>query len=364
MPLSANDSFRSDYSFGDRLLHQMVLGLPWVGKASFDIDGMFSKKCHETRNAKHVFISGLARAGSTILMRTFYNTGLFRSLTYRDMPFVLMPGLWQRVVKVSLKEGTLQQRAHGDGIFVDYDSPEAFEDVFWRTYAGENYILDDRLIPHDVDVELIRRFRLYVDRLLATSRKLDQGRYLSKNNNNILRIRSIHKAFVNSVIIIPFRDAVQQSVSLLEQHKRFSDNHRTDRFAYNYMQWLGHYEFGLTHRRFCFDDNGSESLADYRPDSINYWLSLWNSTYRYLIDTKPVNSVFVCYEDLCNYPMKTLSYLFELADLPSDANIEWTSFVPIRKNLAEDVDERLRSRGESIYAELLDRQGHRESIIE
>ena len=123
MPLSANDSSRSDYSFGDRLLHRIVLGLPWVGKASFDIDGLLTRKFHETASVKHVFISGLARAGSTILMRTFYQTGLFRSLTYRDMPFVLMPGLWQQVVKLSRKKGALRQRAHGDGISVDYDSP-------------------------------------------------------------------------------------------------------------------------------------------------------------------------------------------------------------------------------------------------
>jgi len=356
MPLSANDSSRSDYSFGDRLLHRMVLGLPWVGKASFDIDGLLTRKLHETASVKHVFISGLARAGSTILMRTFYQTGLFRSLTYRDMPFVLMPGLWQQVVKLSRKKGVLRQRAHGDGISVDYDSPEALEEVFWRTYAGRSYILDDKLIPHDVDEELIQRFRLYVDRLLATESDFDQRRYLSKNNNNILRIRSIRKAFANSVIIIPFRDAVQQSASLLEQHMRFSDKHRKDRFAYDYMRWLGHHEFGLTHQRLCFDSNRCDSVAAYRPDSINYWLSVWNSTYRYLMDTTPVNSMYVCYEDLCSYPARILGNLFELAGLPVDGRSGSISISPARKKLVNGVDDRLRSQGESIYDELRYRQ--------
>jgi hypothetical protein len=87
----------SDYSFGERLLHRLALGFPVISEISFDIDALLFNKKKDISFEKHVFISGLARAGTTILMRSFYETGQFRSLTYRDMPFVLMPGIWQKV---------------------------------------------------------------------------------------------------------------------------------------------------------------------------------------------------------------------------------------------------------------------------
>jgi hypothetical protein len=79
---------------------------------------------------KHVFIAGLARAGTTILMRRFYASQAFRSLTYRDMPFVLAPTLWRKLAAQSGRNLVTAERAHGDGILVDIDSPESFEEVF------------------------------------------------------------------------------------------------------------------------------------------------------------------------------------------------------------------------------------------
>ena len=153
MPLSADESSRADYTFSARLLHRLALGLPSVSKASFDIDGLFHDNHQKLEKGGHIFICGLARVGTTILMRAFYQTGQFRSLTYRDMPFVLMPSIWQQVVKLTYKEGRLHQRAHGDGIFVDYDSPEAFEEVFWLTFCKRSYILGDRLESFEKKIE-------------------------------------------------------------------------------------------------------------------------------------------------------------------------------------------------------------------
>ena len=106
-------------------------------------------------NGRHVFIAGLARAGTTILMRSLYDTGLFRSLTYRDMPFVLMPITWSRFSSLLRAHKEEQVRAHGDRIKINFDSPEAFEEVFWMTFCKDDYIKADSLMPHDVDNEHI-----------------------------------------------------------------------------------------------------------------------------------------------------------------------------------------------------------------
>lgn len=342
----------SDYSFGDRLLHRLALGLPFVSEISFELDALLLNKEYDRLDEKHLFICGLARAGTTILMRTLYNTGQFRSLTYRDMPFVLMPGIWQKLSKYFHKYEEAKERAHSDGILVNFDSPEAFEEVFWRTYSGDEYIFDNCLRPHSVSKELINQFRLYIRRIVDNSNDPNQRRYLSKNNNNILRTSSIRKAFPNALIIIPFRDPFQQAISLLNQHKKFCDRHAIDKFAYDYMCWLGHHEFGATHRPFWFKKEADYSSADYAPDNINYWLNIWLSTYRYLFSSAPSDSIFICFEDFCEYPLKTLRYLLESADLWLNEERFINPFKPPITKGSEGVDENLKNQAQQVYQDL------------
>jgi len=338
----------SDYSFGDRLLHHLVLGVPFINKVSFELDGLLPNKGPDHPDEKHVFVSGLARAGTTILMRTFFNTGQFQSLTYRDMPFVLMPGMWKKLSKSFHKQEEAKERAHGDGIHVDFDSPEAFEEVFWRTFSGDDYIFDNCLQPHNVSQELIEQFRLYVRRIIASSSK----RYLSKNNNNILRLGAIRKAFPDSLIIIPFREPLQHAISLLNQHRKFCDRHSNDKFSYDYMRWLGHHEFGMTHKPFQFEKETRSSLTDYEADNINYWLNIWINTYSYLIKNAPSDSLFVCFEDLCESPVETLRGLFESADLLLDEDrLNETFNAPPTKD-ADGIDENMTNQAQGIYQDL------------
>lgn len=342
----------SDYSFGDRLLHRLVLGFPFVSEMAFELDALFASKKQNLPNEKHVFVSGLARAGTTILMRTFYDTGQFRSLTYRDMPFVLMPGMWNKLSTPFYKQEKAKERAHGDGIQVDFDSPEAFEEVFWRTFSGDEYIRDDCLQPHSVSEELIDLFCLYVRRIVDSSSDSKQHRYLSKNNNNILRLGAIRKAFPKAIIIIPFRDPLQQSISLLNQHQQFCIRHSVDKFSYDYMHWLGHYEFGATHKPFRFQKETGPYIADYASDNINYWLNIWTSTYNYLLNSAPSSSIFVCFEDLCKSPVETLRYLFESADLLlNEGRLNEVFNLPPTK-VVDGVDENLRNQAQQIYQNL------------
>ncbi len=101
----------------------------------FDIEkAMHGGDCPDATNGQHVFVSGLARSGTTLLMRMLHDTDEFASLTYRDMPLVMAPNLWRRLSGAFQKSMARQERAHGDGLQVDYDSPEALEEVFWRTF--------------------------------------------------------------------------------------------------------------------------------------------------------------------------------------------------------------------------------------
>src|SRR5262245_43319224 len=270
----------------------------------------------EIVSQRHVFVSGLARAGTTVLMRRFHATGCYRSLTYRDMPFVLAPNLWRRMSQVSHRDIQSAERAHGDQVRVNVDSPESLDEVFWRIFAGDEYLESHRLKPHSPDEAVVQKYVRYVNAILsADESRLD--RYLSKNNNNILRLGTIHRAFPNALILIPFRQPLQQAFSLFRQHRRFSELQTQREFALSYMTWLGHHEFGLDHRPFQFQ---RDAPCPYPADTLNHWLHIWCEAYEWLERSKPEAALFVCYEDLCLRP-QTWTRLAELAEIPASSEV-------------------------------------------
>ena len=283
-----------DYGFFSRLLHKITLGKRIVTETSFDIEkSLFINSNFQHINLNHVYISGLARAGTTFLMNQLYKSGDFISLTYRDMPFVLAPNFWRLISSFSKKQNEMKERAHRDGVLVSSESPEALEEVFWSTFCRNQYIKDDFLIPMHADKETIENYQAYVSLIL---RGHEHRRYISKNNNNILRFGSICQAFPKATLLIPFRNPIQQAFSLMKQHKNFLKKHAEDPFAKQYMTWLVHHEFGSDHRPFFSE----KSTIEYNTDEINYWLQLWLNTYSFIVNEIPPQGVLICYEKLCN----------------------------------------------------------------
>jgi Sulfotransferase family len=292
------------YNAAERILHYLALGSKPIAEFTFDLNPLLSSDESKTAaDERHVFVSGLARAGTTIVMRRLYETGMFRSLTYRDMPFVLCPNLWQRISAHARRDIAAVERAHGDRLLVDVDSPEALDEVFWRVFAGSDYIKPDHLRAHAADAELIAKFRRYVSSILSSgSNPHPAKRYLSKNNNNILRLGSLEAAFPRSIILIPFRDPLQHALSLLNQHVKFCKLQQENNFARSYMTWLAHHEFGREHKPFWFDSDSAFIRSAYSESSINYWLETWLRAYGRIQKSRPANSILVCYEDLCSNP--------------------------------------------------------------
>ena len=253
----------ADYSALDRLLHRMALGNRAVAEMAHDIErGRYLKSSPEARGGHHVFVTGLARAGTTILMREIHATGQFGSLTYADMPFVLAPNLWAGLSRK--KAGARAERAHGDGIEVDMNSPEALEEVYWRVFHGAEYISATGLTPHNPTSAAMDG---YLDYLRLILRRTGKTRYLAKNNNAILRLRPQARALPDSVFLVPMRAPLQQAQSLLHQHRRFLT---ADKFTAEYMTWLAHHEFGATQRPFRI---GRGPSGD--PMTLDYWLEQW-----------------------------------------------------------------------------------------
>ena len=66
-----------------------------------------------------------------------------------------------------------------------------------------------------------------------------------------------------------------QANSLLKQHKNFCGLQNELPFVLDYMDLLGHHEFGLHQRAF---DSGFERNP-HCPDNLEYWIEEWYRTY-------------------------------------------------------------------------------------
>lgn len=302
------------YSRADRLLHRIALGFAPVLEASFDIErARYARAIADVPVGRPVFVAGLARGGTSILTRVLAATGAFTALTYRDMPFPLAPNSWRGLGFRRHVEA--RERGHGDGLTHDLDSPEAIEEVFWRAHEGERYLTAAGLVPAPVAAETVAAFRDYVRLVLLGS---PGRRYLSKNNNNVLRLPALVEAFPDAVLVHPFRDPVQQAESLRAQHLRAIALAAGDGFRRSFMGWLGHHEFGAEMRPFLF---GDAPRGD--PLALPYWLRTWIAVHEALLGQPEAvgeRQVFVDHDRLCaDLPAARLGALIGLAS-PPDLN--------------------------------------------
>ena len=272
----------NNYSMLQQFLHRFVLSSQFVREVMFDIEQSVFLKKNNNFNDNHVFVAGLARSGTTVLLNALYQSNQFASLTYDDMPFVLAPNLWEKINRRSV-HGEAKERTHGDSIKVATNSPEAFEEVFWKTFGD--------------DSKNSREF--FINYISIILKKNNKTRYLSKNNQNIRRLTVISDCFPQSKILIPFRDPLQHVSSLFSQHKRFVKEQTKDKFIRNYMDWIGHSEFGLGYKMI------HPSNLQY-PDEMqfNHWLEQWYLTYKLVLELSAQNKecYLIGYESLCINP--------------------------------------------------------------
>lgn len=313
-----NNSSKSDYSFIDRMLHRMAFAHPLMQRALGEIESdIFAAKFERTPAERPVFVTGLPRAGTTLLLELLHKTSEFATFTYREMPFVLAPLFWASMTKSSRKKGEARERAHGDGMEISFDSPEAFEEVAWLSYLRDAYVKDDRLIPLGAEA-VTGEFR---DAFVKLVRKLSalqsEGgaarRYLSKNNANIGRIGALRSIFPDATIFVCLRDPRSHVRSLMTQHQRFLSMHDDDPFARDYMKWIGHYDFGANFRPIDFA--GRDFTAG-DAASPAFWLQYWIDAYAFA--GKNASSVeFVCYEKLLADAPTVLADIANAAGLKS-----------------------------------------------
>lgn len=267
-----------DYNWADRLVHKLAFGTKVPQDVLCDIEAqLYADQISRQKAMAPIFITSLPRAGTTVLLEVLARHPALVAHSYRDMPFVLSPIIWRRVSSRFHVAQDAAERSHGDGLMINVDSPEAFEEVLWLREFGDHYTKTgiatwDRLPP-----EFVKTFREHMKALIASRGVEHGGRYLSKNNANIARYGALARALPDAKFLLPLRHPLDQAVSLMKQHKRALAEHDATPFARAYTRDVGHFEFGRNHRPILFDSFATDGLD---PEHVDYWLAYWIAGHR------------------------------------------------------------------------------------
>ena len=313
--LKSSKSNTNEYSPIDKFLHYTFLGNNSLAKTLFKIELSLNKnKLSSSAPVKNVYVSGLARAGTTVLMQYLGQLSEFKSLSYRNLPFLFLPVTWPKFSsKKKVKE---KERFHKDGVKHSLNSYEALEEPFWLHYLGNDYIKEKTVKYHNISESVYEKYNSF--RKLIAKDKI----YLSKNNNHLLRASSLHLLDAENgnitKTIVPFREPYEQAKSLLNQHNTLSKLQEEDEFTLDYMNFLVHHEFGMNAKVSFLEEEDTHHVYDLDKNSIEYWLEIWYIFYKkvYEIYNGEENIYFFCYEIFVKDPHRSLVSLINAIELP------------------------------------------------
>ncbi|MTJ04475.1 MAG: sulfotransferase [Sediminimonas qiaohouensis] len=309
----------SHYSAADRFFHEVAFSTPAVLKGvSWIEDKTMLRAAPDTVQAP-IFVTSLARGGTTALLNALYDVPGMATHIYRDMPFPTAPMLWHRVSGGNRRRVERHQRAHGDGLEIDLDTPEALEEVVWKMCWPEKYrgggvgLL--QTADHSPKAErFLRRHMAKIvcaRRIQGRTKGAQNARYFSKNNANIARLGFLRETFPDCKIVVPVRRPECHAASLLRQHRNFLTLHAEDDFVRRYMRDIGHFEFGKIHKPILFP-----GFSPGRYDNANgdYWMYYWIQAFRHVL-TRRDDCIFVLQDDLRAAPQATMSRLCGALDI-------------------------------------------------
>lgn len=272
-----------------------------------------------------IYICGLARSGTTILLEMLALHKETACHEYRDYPFIFTPLWWNGFLnRAGGADEKPVERYHKDGIMVTSRSPESMEEIIWMKFFPDCHDTKKSqvLCSKDENSEFELFYKDHIKKIVALR---DGQRYLSKGNYNIARLEYLHKLFPDARFIIPVRKPAGQIASLMKQHRLFCKEEKRDRRIMEYMNRLGHYEFGLNRRAVHLGDD--QAVRDIERlwaegDELRGLAKQWAVIYGFAADLLAANprlreaSMVVYYENLCENPYDTLKNIYSHCELP------------------------------------------------
>lgn len=275
-----------------------------------------------------IYIAGLARSGTTILLELLAEHPAVATHRYRDFPPVFTPWLWDRwLARVPQNNETATERAHGDGIAVTSQSPEAFEEVLWMAFFEHIHASDHSSVldAQTSNPAFEQFYREHIRKLLAIR---NGQRYVAKGNYNLMRLQYLQSIFSDARFVLPVRDPVWHIASLMKQQTLFEAGETAHPRALEHMRRVGHFEFGLDRRPIhTGDDDAVDHIQQLWADGhevegwAHYWAMIYADVDERLSRDGRLNeaALVIRYEDLCGDSQAVLERFYAHCGLDIDS---------------------------------------------
>lgn len=271
-----------------------------------------------------IFIAGLARSGTTILLELLAEHPQVATHQYRDFPALLTPYWWNRWLDlVPQREEKAEERAHGDGIAVTSRSPEAFEEMLWMAFFPQLHDpMRNSLLDKHASYPGFERF--HAEHIRKLLRVRNRQRYAAKGNYNLTRLAYLQRLYSDARFILPIRDPTWHIASLMKQQALFTAGESQSSRALDHMRRVGHFEFGLDRR--AINTGNDELTAEVTQlwangEEIEGWARYWAYIYDSVADTLDADPqlsqacMVIRYEELCQQPNEMLTRFYEHCSL-------------------------------------------------
>ena len=305
---------RSDYA-----LVQLSRALSPLLRVLADLEhGLLGERLEEVKIEAPVFVTGLARAGTTMMLTLLSQAAGVATHRYRDFPFLFVPLAWNWFQdRLGGAPGAALERPHRDRIRITRESAEAFEEPLWQSFFTRAHDAQafHLLGAGTQDPRFEAAFRSHLRKILW----LRGGRrYVSKGNYNVARIGYLARLFPDARFVVPVRHPLDHVRSLLEQHRLFCAYAAEDPRVPAYLAAAGHYEFGPQRRPLNLDlERIGEIEAAWRAgDDARGYARQWAQVYAHVDRLRSEHRVLVVrYEDACAAPQAVAQRLLEFCGL-------------------------------------------------
>ena len=327
--LAPSDRFA--VSGGLRMLGYLCHEFPrlWAGIERLE-SAVLRERLEGVAIRKPIYVTGMARSGTTILLELLAGMPGVVTHLYRDFPPIWTPFLWNSFLELVPRRDTRpHERPHQDGIEITPDSPEAMEEPIWmRFFPTTHDPSKSNLLGRDTRNDSFAAFyRRHIQKLLL----LRGGqRYLAKGNYNVSRLAYIQSLFPDAIFIVPIRHPLAHVASLSRQHRNFSSGQSAHPAARAYLRRVGHFEFGMDRVPINMGDDDAIRIILQRwhaGDELAGWALCWSHIYGRLReqldrDERLRNAVLIVrYEDLNAHPSEGLQRVLEHCQLDVDAQV-------------------------------------------
>ncbi|MEE8340916.1 MAG: sulfotransferase [Candidatus Neomarinimicrobiota bacterium] len=276
-----------------------------------------------------IYITGLARSGTTILLEKLIEHPDLVSYRYKDFPLVHIPTWWENFLnRAGSGEYLSVERAHKDRIKITPESPEAMEEIIWMSFFKDIHIptVNNILTKDNVDNDFTVFYKNNIKKVILSR---NGKRYIAKGNYNISRIALLNSIFMDAKFVIAIRNPVDHISSLVKQHNLFCQLENDNNKILKYMQNSGHFEFGLDRRPINFGN--TKVTVEIQKcwehgEEIKGWALYWSSVYSHVADLfknerLAKNIILVDYDGLCRNPVETIDFIYRKCELDIDKSL-------------------------------------------